>query len=153
MMQPNSCHDNSTIWNSDACQVDLALLLDLVNPVQTPPWSCDGMVRLSDVLAAIDREDFLTTPIPDEELRNASAHVRRIARLVKNGWEDPIEIDVGIPGMGLHIDWPVTDGNHRLYAAAVREDREILVSIAGSLDYAEELFELGHQASSPKNHP
>lgn len=70
----------------------------------------------------------------------ALSHASRIAFLVKNGWADAIEVDVGIPSMRCYVNWPVTDGNHRLAAAAYRGDKAILASVGGCLDYAFELF-------------
>jgi hypothetical protein len=34
-----------------------------------------------------------------------------------HGWTDAIEVDVGVPALRCHVDWPVQEGNHRLAAA------------------------------------
>jgi hypothetical protein len=60
--------------------------------------------------------------------------------MVVHPHKDAIEIDVGIPSMGCHIDWMVTDGNHRLAAAIYRRDEFIVAIVGGDLDYATELF-------------
>lgn len=71
--------------------------------------------------------------------RDAVWHANRVAFLVTYGWEDAIHIDVGIPSMN-YFPYPLTDGHHRLCAAMFRGDTEIRASVAGSLDYAYELF-------------
>ncbi|KGM36201.1 hypothetical protein P409_00490 [Inquilinus limosus MP06] len=57
-----------------------------------------------------------------------------------NGWHQPIHVDVGVPSLGFTPRWPIEDGNHRLYAAKLRGDTHILVTISGSVDLAAELF-------------
>lgn len=90
------------------------------------------------VAKALENGLFIEAPV--ESTAHAHAHAARIAYLVENGWPDAIEVDVGVPSMFCHVDWPVTDGNHRLAAAAYRGDVSILASVGGSLDYALELF-------------
>jgi hypothetical protein len=80
------------------------------------------------------------SPSPVGHDASAELHASRIAFLVKNGWQDLIEIDIGVPSLGCWVDWPVLDGNHRLAAASLRGDAEILASVSGSLAYAVELF-------------
>lgn len=64
-------------------------------------------------------------------------HAARVAYLVVHPDPTPIEVDVGIPSLGCHVDWPVTDGNHRLAAAIYRRDPFILVDAAGACDIIE----------------
>jgi hypothetical protein len=66
-------------------------------------------------------------------------HARRIAWLVRNGWDAPIDLDVGIPSMG-YFPYILIDGHHRLCAAIVSGDSEIKAQVSGSIDYAFELF-------------
>ncbi len=67
----------------------------------------------------------------------ALEHVGRIRYLARHGWSDPIELDVGVPCLGYDgPQWPVTDGNHRLWAAALRGDVSITVDVAGQADHA-----------------
>lgn len=67
----------------------------------------------------------------------------RIAYLIRYGWEDPIEVDVGIPvyvgGYGSVRKLTITDGNHRLCAAVVAGDRYIVASCGGSVDEIDRL--------------
>lgn len=60
--------------------------------------------------------------------------IRLVAWLVVNGWNDPIEIDVGCPVLGHHIDWAIQDGNHRFAAAIYRGDPFILGEASGQVD-------------------
>jgi hypothetical protein len=83
--------------------------------------------------------DLNTTLEMDMESRTAY-HIERIAHLVQAGWEDEIDVDVGVPALGYHPDWIVQDGNHRLAAAIYRGDESIAVSVAGQLDFAAALF-------------
>ena len=77
----------------------------------------------------------------------AQAHLGRIRYLMEFGWDDAIEIDVGAPVLNYGGPaWKVTDGNHRLVAAALRGDEHILVSVAGQVDYAAELLGVTEEA-------
>lgn len=67
-------------------------------------------------------------------------HVERVAHLVVNPTDDPIELDVGVPVLNYFPKWVVTDGNHRLAAAFYRGDETIKASITGQVDYIEDLL-------------
>ncbi|KWT98462.1 hypothetical protein APY03_0597 [Variovorax sp. WDL1] len=67
-------------------------------------------------------------------------HIERIAFLVHYGWSEAVAVDVGVPSLGCVVNWPLTDGNHRLGAALVRGDDVIAASVAGDIDYAFRLF-------------
>ncbi len=67
-------------------------------------------------------------------------HIERVAYLVVNPDPTPLDLDVGVPFLGCHVDWPIQDGHHRLAAAIFRNDALIDIDISGSIDYAEELF-------------
>jgi hypothetical protein len=79
--------------------------------------------------------------------RERQHHIRRVAYLVINGWHDPIDIDVGVPSLGCCVGWPIQDGNHRFYAAIIREDPFILAIISGELDYAEKVLGVKSRAT------
>ncbi len=98
------------------------------------------LLSKENVLDAIAKQDWLDSPVEESEQGNPFAHARRIAYLVHHDWDDPIEVDVGIPSLGYHPAWPVLDGNHRLYAASVRGDTAIVVTVAGDLGYAAQRF-------------
>jgi len=66
-------------------------------------------------------------------------HIQKIAYLVKNGFDNPIDIDVGVPSMNCYVSHMIEDGNHRLAAAIIRKDKTIKCSITGEGEYAIEL--------------
>lgn len=127
-------------------QIPVKTLIKLgYNPFSNCPWGCK--VTKANVTAALKANRLVA--IPDEtwaadSIRHGKPspvyHEERIAYLVKNGWNDPIQIDVGIPSMNCHVDWMVIDGNHRVAAAIMRGDTTISAQVGGSIDYAQELF-------------
>lgn len=66
-------------------------------------------------------------------------HAARIAYLVLNPDNNPIELDVGIPELNYH-SVKIIDGNHRIVAAYIRGDEKIDVEYSGSVTYFEETF-------------
>jgi hypothetical protein len=63
-------------------------------------------------------------------------HWDKIEAFYLNGWDDPISIDVGIPHLGYYGPaWPITDGNHRFYAAILRGDETILACVSGCVPF------------------
>lgn len=120
-------------------QVELARVLALCDP-RAWPWSCPAPTpsRLAELLCSAEE---VPTPVACEA--TAEQHVGRIIFLAKQGWSDPVELDVGVPCLGYGgPSWPVTDGNHRLWAAVLRRDEMIDVLVAGQLDHAARLLGL-----------
>lgn len=75
---------------------------------------------------------------------NREVHIQKIAWFVRNGFEQPIVVDVGVPSMGCHVDHMVQDGNHRFASAVFKlecmgSDTLIPLAICGSESYAQEL--------------
>lgn len=114
-----------------------AKVLALCNPLRTSPWDA-GRVTKKLVRECLKHRWLCPSPVGHDA--TAEMHAGRIAFLVENGWQDPIEIDVGIPSMRCYVDWPVLDGNHRLAAASLRSDSDILAVVGGDLDFALDLF-------------
>lgn len=112
-------------------------VLALCHPLEDSPWDTEPVTKEM-VAEALSLGLEVSHPIPSDA--HARAQAARIAFLVRHGWDDAIEIDVGIPSMQFQVDWPVIDGNHRLAAAAYRGDADILASVGGCLDKAFELF-------------
>lgn len=114
--------------------VPLNRVLALANPLRNWPWGCPrpSEAELQSLL--------LSAPLEDAPVRTddpASRHIGRIRFLAQEGWSDAIELDVGVPVLGYPgPEWPVTDGNHRLAAASLRNDQTILIDVAGQLDHA-----------------
>lgn len=121
-------------------RVDLERVLALCDPRRTWPWSCNTPPAEL-VQALFAQVDEVPQPVgPDAA---AEQHIGRILYLARHGGSDPIEIDVGIPS--LHCSgpqWPVTDGNHRLWAATLRSETMIDVYVTGQLDHAQRLLGL-----------
>ena len=67
-------------------------------------------------------------------------HIQRIAFLVINKDNKPIEIDVGVPSLGCRPRHIICDGNHRLAAAFYRRDKYIEANVSGSVDLIKEMF-------------
>jgi len=114
-------------------QIPVKRLMRYCNPFcHTNPWGAKGFNRRS-VRKAL-RDGRLVAEHATED------HDGRVAYLVENPSEDPIEIDVGIPVVGYHRQWLLTDGNHR-FAAAIYSGREtISARVSGQMDYAKALF-------------
>lgn len=128
--------------------------LEAYNPFSHVVWrGLHTPVTKQEIAEAIENNSFRETPIlssnllDEIELMNGSwreDHIKRIAYLVIHNWNDAIEIDVGVPSLGCHVNWIVQDGNHRLAAAFYREDTHIKASIGGQINYAKEILGLNH---------
>ncbi len=121
-----------------AAVVPLRNLLRICDPRRSWPWNCQppDPARLGELLAHAEEE---CTPVPSDA--PAERHLGRVRHLARHGWNDPIEVDVGVPCLGYQgPKWPVTDGNHRLWAACLREDEVIFVDVAGQCDHAAQLL-------------
>ena len=114
----------------------------IADPVAEPPWgSVRGMKSmLRKVEACLKHQEFMADPVGASG--TVTQHAQRIAYLVVHGWKGPIQIDVGVPSISKLPTWPVTDGNHRLYAAIWRGDEMIEADISGDIDYAATLFDI-----------
>lgn len=130
-------------------QIPVKKLQSICDPFANPPWGCPHFGRKA-VAGAIKRQRFNARPFSDGHwnfLFSSSYHTERIAYLAHHGWDDPIQMDVGVPSLHCYVDWPVMDGNHRLAAAIYRKDATILACVGGDIDYALELF--GVDVSEP----
>ncbi len=105
-------------------------------------------LTFQDVQQALDT--LADEPYPQQAVEAGSQsqmrqqHARKVAWLVKHGFTEPLQVDVGVPSLGCVVSWLVQDGNHRLAAAVFRretlnEDPMLPVAISGSVDYAIEL--------------
>jgi len=136
-----------------AYRVPVSEILKSWNPFAA--WNV-GKITPADVLA-MSEADILANrgadPIPYDETKAGQRgvtkavmrlrHIARIAYLVTNVDGTPIELDVGCPSLSTRVSvhpFEISDGNHRLAAAAVRKDDDIVVYPGGELDYFESLF-------------
>jgi hypothetical protein len=126
--------------------IPLAALDAFRSPFENNVWRC-GLVSKAMISQALqeglgydyDQWQAIKEESPDQ-LPTVRQHAARIAYLVKHGWEDSIDIDVGVPSLGAVSHWPYGDGNHRICAAIIRGDTFISAEISGDIDYAEHLF-------------
>lgn len=115
------------------------------DPFKTVVWwkDLDKPVTRVEIESAVN-EGRLQEPNSDrfnEDVRcSRSDHIERIAWLIVNDWNRPINIDVGAPSMGCVPDWLITDGNHRFAAAIYREDEFIFAYVDGSVAHFQEIL-------------
>lgn len=121
-----------------SASVQLEIVLRLCDPRASWPWACKAPDEVTLRRLLVEAPE-----VAEPVAAGASAvdHIGRVLYLAKHGWDDPIEIDVGVPCLGYAgPSWPVTDGNHRLWAAALRSDASIKVDVAGQVDHAARLL-------------
>lgn len=124
--------------------VQLRRLLGICDPRANWPWDCEAP-EPSDLQRMLSSS--LEVAIPVGPHGTPSDHIGRILYLARHGWQDAVEIDVGIPCLGYPgPEWPLIDGNHRVWAAALRGDEVIEVAIAGQVDHAAELLGVTEEA-------
>jgi hypothetical protein len=118
------------------------------NPFNNIVWhfDIDEPITIEEVEEAVEHEVTHPTPIKHREFledpspRGREDHIARIAWFVMHGWDDAIELDVGVPALGCHVGWIIQDGNHRLAAAIVRREDTITATICGDWEHARELL-------------
>jgi hypothetical protein len=121
-------------------------ILEHCNPVTDPPWwGCENLTA-----------QMVEQCIADNRLRSLPAkngvdpaieHAARIAYLYIHPDATPIHIDVGISeddgfAFGVPGRWLVEDGNHRLFAAVMRDDLTVDAEISGSFTNAKSLLDV-----------
>ena len=120
--------------------VPLERMLELANPLSDWPWCCEAPTN-QEIARLLSSAPLEPEPVCTDDA--AVRHIGRIRYLVQHGWDDAIEIDVGVPALGYPgPEWPVTDGNHRLAAAQVRGDKTIRVDVAGQTCHAARLLRM-----------
>ncbi len=115
--------------------LDVVKFQKLWNPFSDNPWCLDRPITQSDIKVAI-RTNNLLPPMSNDIVPYSTApldHITRIAWFVVHGWNDPINIDVGVPSLGCYPIWPLMDGNHRFAAAIIRGDNVILANMSGAV--------------------
>lgn len=125
--------------------VPAALLLDILDPFDCPPWPVtDTDTGFMAPFTADDvREAIVTNRLHSRralfpDLVDAATHISRVAYLVQtwiNDGTDPPIVEVMDP------EWLIVDdGYHRICAAAVRGDEHVHVEVGGWLEAAEQMF-------------
>jgi len=114
--------------------------LEYWNPFKNHCWrGLQTPITIREINTAISKKILRSFPIKDGETTRGQ-HIQRIAYLIVNVSNHPIDIDVGIPELNYCPDWIVCDGNHRLAAAFYRNDKSIFAEVSGSCNYAKELL-------------
>lgn len=127
-------------------QIQVRKVRRLYDPFKECPWVCLPLTQADVKEAVFDLKALQSAPYacnkPMADVHVSPwPHAYRIAWLVLNGWNDPIEIDVGVPSVGYGGPCvPITDGNHRLAAAIYRKDKNISAVVSGCLKKARNLF-------------
>lgn len=124
--------------------VRVSALQNKCDPYSSAVWGdLDDPVTRDEIEKAIKES---RTQEPDPEIYNEDLpcsrqkHIERIAWLVVNDWNKPINIDVGVPSLGCYPSWLIKDGNHRFAAAIYREDEFIYAYVDGSIAYMNEIL-------------
>ena len=110
------------------------------------PWGSENPEEVPLSISEInDNLDGIPNPVEHDFdiLWNREQHINRILYLIKNGWEDSITIDTGIPGY-FAPRHPIGDGHHRVVAAIVLNHKSILADANGRVDLFDELCEGTH---------
>jgi len=119
--------------------IAVSVLAAICDPFENP-WTGEKF-SVEDVRQAVSDGRFLKSSWGASSAEwSRNDHIERVAYLVVSPDRTPVEIDVGIPSLGVYVAWPLTDGNHRLGAAVVRGDPHILAIVSGSVDHAERLL-------------
>ena len=117
--------------------IPVSVLRNVEDVVENPTWfNAFKPVTESDVLKAVQRKDWTSRhmrPLQYNVETTELDHVRRIAWMVMHPPEDPVVVNTNVPDI-------ITDGYHRFYAAIIRGDEMIDVSIRGYDNYIINLF-------------
>ena len=117
--------------------IPVSVLRNIWDVVKYPPWGEPFKpVIEEDVRNAVLQKSWTSRhmrPLNNNEETREFDHVRRIAWMVMHPPEDPILIETD-------EIYPIVDGYHRLYAAIIRGDEMINVSISGYDDDIISLF-------------
>lgn len=119
-------------------KVPVEAILQICDPRLKWPWPCEAPdpQSLAHLLTNADEVDH---EVP--ATGSASEHIGRIKYLARHGWTEPLEMDVGVPCLGYFgPQWPLIDGNHRLWAATLRGDVQIEIEVAGQVSHAATLL-------------
>jgi hypothetical protein len=117
--------------------IEVLRLRALCDPFESSPWLTLGDVTPALVTQALEEGVLLGRPfetdLESQVALTPSDHARRIAWLVRYGWDDPILVELGVPGLTDAGHWPIEDGNHRFAAAIYRNDTHIRAEVSGEV--------------------
>lgn len=129
--------------------ISVRVLVRHIDPFKDDVWG-DGPISKTDVKKAIDQQNFADTPYfqTNQERNDATPEerkdydIRRVAYMVVNPQEHPIELDISRNGVGIE------DGCHRLASAIYRRETHILAHYSGYMDEFHRVF--GHTMITPE---
>lgn len=136
-------------------KIDLQKLSEIFHPFQSCIWvKCYKPITRYMIRVTVENKDFQSPEVPVEydliwDISDRRTHIKRIAWLVDN-WSDknPIEIDFGIPELGIGF-FEVGDGNHRLLAAYYLNKPYIMAHCSGSISEIEKYTYYEHNTTIP----
>lgn len=136
-------HDDEDVW--------IVPLEDILRHVRPRSVWLEKEISFHEIKMAIRQCRYEKTAYREshnygDERSERAYHAGRIAWLVVEKHDDPIEIDIGFPELGQHPRnglFDMVDGHHRLAAAEIREDQFIRVTYAGQCDRMPEIFPRG----------
>ncbi len=125
--------------------IPVRALQQLGDPFENCPWHSCGCLSREGIAEALSTDNLWAKHA--QLFGDRDHHHARVAYFVRYPeLIDPIEVDVGVPALGCHVDWPITDGNHRFAAAIYLGLPTIPANVSGDLNYAEEIFAPYHKA-------
>jgi hypothetical protein len=119
--------------------VPVKTILKICNPLEYVCWcDLDTPITPEEVFEYSNNNPGLTQHIQSEKFTRLD-HIKKITYFLQNDALDPIEMDVGVPALGCYIEWMIMDGNHRFFAAILKNQTNVRVGISGCISYAKEL--------------
>jgi hypothetical protein len=143
-------------------ELPIGVAQQITDPVARPPWITKEDYRaneLKDMVSnCLQRGDVHPTPWEKDTIYKLYQtpillHAKRIAWFIINGWNDPICYDFGCPDFGYHPSYPVSDGNHRLYAAIFKGDTSVKSSYEGQLENGLNMIRFAYEQQEILNSP
>ena len=104
-----------------------------LSPFDQDPWELPEPITRDEVQRAIDDGSHAQATEPWTDIYDREYHVRRVAHFVVEGWEDPLDMDLGVPVLGFVPEHPLHDGNHRFAAAIFRGQASVGASVSGQI--------------------
>jgi hypothetical protein len=118
-------------------QISVESIQRYCDPFTNTVWGLRRPVTRDDIAKAINKGNFVTN---HKYANSFSNHVKRIAYFVVHGWNDAINLDVGVPALGCVMSWMIVDGNHRFAAAIFRGDKNIMATVDGDLNWGKAIL-------------
>jgi hypothetical protein len=141
---------NDTLIKIDCMEISVAVLAAYCSPFERVCWHLD----LDSPITKNEVHHVLEGGTLEDKERHS--HIQGIVHYIRQGWTQPLALDVGDPDRGSTSYWIVEDGNHRLAAALYMGLKTVQVSLRGSLRQARYLgllpddYEVGDMSTYPE---